>query len=36
MIALLLILSQMTPVIRAHIQILFHKARKKHDCDIPC
>ena len=31
MIALLLILSQMTPVIRVRIQTLFHKPRRKHD-----
>ena len=36
MIALLLILSQMTPAIRAYIRTLFHKARRKHDCHTPC
>ncbi|MGY4572652.1 hypothetical protein ACVWY5_005722 [Bradyrhizobium sp. USDA 3256] len=36
MIALLVILIQIMPVIRARIQTLFHKARKKHDCHTPC
>lgn len=36
MIALLFILGRIAPDIRARIQTLFHKARRKHDRHTPC